>query len=506
MKFTRCIGLLLIVALWAIPSVVMAQGGIITYGETRTDTLSDAAPQVLYALNGNIGEVVTVYVLGATDAFQPSVTILGPTGQLAFSSSDALSPIANDARTTVRLPQTGGYSILVGSANAGFGSYTIAVRLTTPGISTQLGAEPVVLNIPPGGQSQAFTVAASPNADTPITVASATPNFIYSVQISAPDGRIIFALDGAIPSINVVLPASTEPYTIVVKASNATDSGTLSISQGGTIPSTIPSTTDGGNPAPVVTEEVGSAGAPPSDQCSVIAGPGGVNIRSGPGTDYSAIGGLAPNAFLVVNGQNNGWYTGPTNFGIGWVAGSVVTLSGPCNNLAFVEAPPLPVATTAPVATQAEPTATTANNNPTPTTENNNNPTPTYTPTATEAAQIAAIDNDHNMTADRDSGGTFSNDVSYPNGDTSDRVRLTIDNLTNQTPNNYREMSILVTCFGEGAENLTWGTGGPTSNSSKKCNEALATQHTNDSNQTYININLPSEGYVTYTIIVTITS
>jgi len=504
MKQTRWIGLILMLALWVVPSVVMAQGGIITYGETRTDTLSDAAPQILYALNGNADEVVTVYVIGGTDAFQPSLTILGPTGQLAFSSGDALSPVLNDARATVRLPQTGGYSILVGSANAGFGSYTIAVRLTTPGISTQLGAEPVVLNIPPGGQSQAFTIPVSPNADTPITIASATPNFIYSVQIMAPDGRIVLALDGALPSLNVVLPASTEPYTIIVKASNATDSGTLSISQGGAIP-----TTTGSNvPAPVATEEVGSAGTPPTDQCSVIAGPGGVNIRSGPDTAYAAIGGLAPNAFLVVNGQNNGWYTGPTNFGAGWVAGSVVTTSGPCGNLAFVNAPPLPTATATDLPT-ATATATTTTNTtdptatPTATTETTD-PTPTYT--ATETTQIAVIDSDHNMTADRDSGGQFTNDVSYPDGDTSDRVRLTIDNLTNQTPNNYREMSILVTCFGEGAENLTWGTGGPSSPTSNKCNEALATQHTNDSNQTYININLNGSGYVTYTIIVTITS
>jgi uncharacterized protein YraI len=504
MKLTRWIGLILMLALWGIPSVVMAQGGIITYGETRTEALSAEAPQVLYALNGNAGEVVTVYVIGGTDAFQPSLTVLGPTGQLAFSAGDALSPIPNDARTTVRLPQTGGYSILVGSANAGFGSYTIAVRLTTPGISTQLGAEPVVLNIPPGGQSQTFTIPVSPNANTPITIASSTPNFIYSLQISAPDGRIVLSVDGALPSINVVLPASTEPYMIVVKASNATDSGTLTVSQSGAVPATVPVTTDGSAAAPVATEEVGADGAPPSDQCSVIAGPGGVNIRSGPGTAYGVIGGLAPNAYLVVNGQNNGWYTGPTNFGTGWVAGSVVTLSGPCNNLPLVNAPALPTATSAPVAT-ATTAPTTESTNPTATTQTNN-PTPTYTPTATEDAQIAVIDNDHNMTADRDSGGQFTNDVSYPNGDTSDRVRLTISNLTNQTPNNYREMSILVTCFGEGAESLTWGTGGPSSPTAKKCNEALPTQHTNDSNQTYININLPSNGYVTYTIIVTITS
>jgi hypothetical protein len=503
MKLTRWVILIFALALWSIPSVVMAQGGPINYGETRADTLSDVAPQLLYSINGNAGEVVTLYVLSSSDAFQPSLTILGPTGQLAFSTSDALSPIPNDARATVRLPQAGIYSVLVGSANVGFGSYTIAVRLTTPGISTQLGAEPVILNIPPGGQSQAFMIPVSPSADTPLTIASSTPGFIYSVQVSAPDGRIILAVDGALPSVNVVLPASTEPYTIVVRASNSIDSGTLSISQSGS----VPVVTSGNVPAPVATEEVGSDGAPPADQCATVAGAGGVNIRRGPGTGYEVIGGLAPNGYLVVTGQNNGWYTGPTANGAGWVAGSVVSLAGPCNNLAFVNAPALPTATPLP-----QPTATTATNNPTATTTTNNptattttnNPTATYTPT--EDVQIAIVDNDHNLIANRDSGGQFSNDVSFPNGDTSDRIRLTIDGLTNQPPNSFREMSILVVCSGVGAEHLSWGTGGPNSPTAKKCNESLSTQHTNDSNQTYINVNLSSNGYVQYTIIVTITS
>ena len=502
MKLTRWIVLVLLLALWSIPSAVMAQGGIITYGETRTETLSDVTPQVLYALNGNAGEVVTVYAIGMTETFQPTITVLGPTGQVAFSAGDALSPIPNDARTTVRLPQSGGYSILVGSANPDFGTFTIAVRLTTPGISTQLGTEPVTLNIPPGGQSQSFTIPVPPDGDTPITIASSTPGFNYSVQVSAPDGRIILAIDGALPSVSVVLPANTEPYTVVVQASNATDSGTLSISQGASVPATT-----GSAPAPVATEEMGSAGAPPANQCATVAGPGGVNIRSGPGTDYEVIGGLPPNGYLIVTGQNNGWYTGATANGAGWVAGSVVTLSGPCNNLPFMNAPALPAATPIPIATTAgvptNPTPTAVTNNPTATTTTNN-PTPTYTPT--EDVPIAAPDGDYNLVIDRDDGGQFSNDVSYPNGDTSDRIRITIDNLSNQPPNSYREMSILVTCFGDGAENLSWGTGGPNSPTAKKCNESLPATHTNDSNQTYVNINMSGNGYVNYTIIVTITS
>lgn len=512
MKFTRWMIFALIFTLWGLIGTVSAQGGLLTYGETRSEALTDASPQVLYSFNGNADEVVTVYVLSWNDTFQPSLTILGPTGQIAFTSSDALSPIFNDARATVRLPAAGNYSMLVGSANNIFGNYTIALRLTTPGISTQLSAEPVTLDIPPGGQSQAFTLPASPDSAIPVTIASSTADFIFSAQVSAPDGRVVMAVDGALSSVNAVLPPGDGTYTIVVRASNATDSGTLTISQSGDVPVVTTNNTGGGeSPAPAATEEVGSTNPPPTDQCAAIAGGSGVNVRSGPGTNYDVIGGLSPNANIVVTGQNNGWYTGTTVFGQGWVAGSVVSLSGPCNNLPFVEAPAAPVA---PVATQApsQPTATytatTANNN-----NNNNQPTATYTatytvtPTATEAQQLAPIDSDVlNFTVDRDAGGQFTNDVSSPNGDTTDRIRITIDNLFNQPPNNFREMNILITCFGEGAENLRWGSGGPSSPSPRACNESISATHTNDSNQTFLNVNLTGTGYVTYTVIVTITS
>lgn len=497
MKPMRWLIFIAIWMLWSVAGVVTAQGGVITYGETRSDALSDAAPQILYSITGNENEVVTVYVLGWAEAFQPSLTILGPTGQIAFSNSDALTPILNDARATVSLPATGNYSLLVGSANGVFNTFTIAVRLTTPGISTQLGADGITLNIPPGGQSQTVAIPASPTADIPVSIASTTPGFMFAAHISAPDGRVIMAIDGALSSVSVVLPASDKPYTIVVSASNATDSGTITISQSGIV-------TDTGAPAPAVTEEVGNTDAPPTDQCSTTAGEGGVNIRSGPGTDYAVIGGLAPNAYIVVTGQNNGWYTGSTIYGAGWIAGSVVTLSGPCNNLPVVNAPPLPTATAVPpTATYTPTTDTNVTATPTATTDGNQ-PTATYTATATTEAQIATIDNDHNLAVDRDNGGSFSNDVSSPDGDTSDRIRVTIDNLLNQTPNNYREMTLTLTCFGEGAENVTWGTGGPSSPTSNACNQSLQATHTNDSNQTFVNVNMSGSGYVTYTLIVTI--
>lgn len=497
MKQMKFITLILMIALWSVSGIASAQGGIINYGETRTDRLSSEAPQVLYSLTGNADEVLTVYILGSTEALQPSVTILGPTGQLGFSSSDALTPIKNDARVTAKLPQAGNYSILVASTTPTLDAFTIAVRLTTPGISTQLGADPVTINIPPGGESLAYTILPSPTGDTPITVASGTAGFTFAGTLSAPDGRILLAFDGAMPSLTVMLPAGTEPYTLVIRSSDPTLGGTLTISQSGAVASTTTSA-----PNPVVTEEVtGNTGnPPPANQCAAVAGGNGSNVRTGPGTDYGVLRTLAPGDYLIVTGQNNGWYTD----GVAWVAGSVVTLTGPCDNL------PQAAVTTAPLATATAvpPTQTTDTTQPTATytaTTETTQPTATYTPT--EDVQIAVIDSDQlNMTVDRDAGGTYTNDVSSPNGDTKDRIRLTIDNLSNQTPNNYRELSITLVCSGDGAANLRWGTGGPTSPNPRGCNESITAVHTNDSNQTFINVEMTGSGYIQYTIIVTVIS
>jgi len=499
MKLSRLSVLILLIGIWSISGIASAQGGPITYGETRTEKLGVDTPQILYNLQGNADEIVTVYVLGWVESFQPSITILGPTGQLAFSTSDALTPMVNDARVTARLPQAGNYSLLIGSSTATLDTFTVAVRLTTSGISTELGPDPVTINIPPGGDSLAYTLSASPDSTTPITISSGTPDFMFAGQISAPDGRVLVAFDGALPSVSASLPAGTEPYTLVVQASDPALGGTLTISQdGSTAPASTGGTTD---PAPVVTEEVTGGNQPPANECAAVAGANGTNVRTGPSTDFDILRVMAPNDFMIVTGQNSGWYTD----GIGWVAESVITLTGPCASLGITEVDTQPVTAATPT-----PTATTADTNqPTATytaTTEAVQATPTYTLTPTTEAQIAPVDSDQlNFTIDRDAGGTFFNSVSSPEGDTTDRIRITIDNLTNQTPNNFREFSIVLTCAGPDAGNLRWGTGGPNSPNSRGCNETINATHTNDSNQTFLNVVMEGPGYVDYTIIVTIT-
>ncbi|OQY20889.1 MAG: hypothetical protein DRJ03_29570 [Chloroflexi bacterium] len=86
---------------------------------------------------------------------------------------------------------------------------------------------------------------------------------------------------------------------------------------------------------------------------SATVGAKGVNVRSGPGTNYTKLGYLEPAAQVNVTGRYNDWWQIRYNGGTGWVFGELVTASD-ADGVAQVEPPPAPTA--APV-TAIPPTA-----------------------------------------------------------------------------------------------------------------------------------------------------
>lgn len=501
--------LILLLSLCVLGGVASAQGGgILNYGDTVSHQLDSGAPQALYSFTGNAGDVVTVYALGWAAEFQPAITILGPTGQVGFSNTDALTPIGNDARVTVALPQAGSYSVLVASASDSLGQFTLALRLTTPQIVIPLN-EAVSVNFPAGAEAQAFSIAGAGSA---LQISSSTPGFAFAGYISAPDGHILAAFDGALPVVNLSLPpASAEdgPYLLILYGADSTQTGSLYIQPGagsGSLDIQPPAATEEASTDNTDTQ----APAPPADQCAAVAGEQGLNVRRGPGTNFDIITTLLPGQYLIVNGQNSGWYTGNALGEQGWVAGSVITLTGPCSNLPLVQAPAPPSNPTPPPSQPTATESTSATPTPSPTTDSGLTPPaatedagPTPTATFTQPVQTAPPDNQHNLNIDRDDGGQLTNAVSYPSGDVSDRVRMTINNLTNFTPNNTRTVILTLVCTGSGTGNISWGTGGPSSPTPLACGQSTSSFHTYDSNQTFVNINMAGPGYVTWTLVAT---
>jgi uncharacterized protein YraI len=240
---------------------------------------------------------------------------------------------------------------------------------------------------------------------------------------------------------------------------------------------------------------------------------GTVNVRSGPGTNFNIVAQLQPNQTLPVLGQSNGWYQIEVP-GVpeAWVANSVVALSGICNNIPQVNTngdngqiptlvplpqqteeltpangqatlpPPTQVPQQGPSATappqqiqQSTPTSTPSY---TPTTQPLQ-ATPTYTPSytpTTPTGQLAPEDARFNnpLNIQLDSTASVLDFVSYPGGDTEDRVRWDIIGMNNNSslPGGRARLVISVSCFGQNTNQVQFFTGGQT----YSCGQAIVDQ------------------------------
>lgn len=426
----------------------IAAQNALTYGTSLTAELTSAAPQAFYTFNGTVGDVVTIYVLGHNADFAPTVSLSGNTGQLGFSNDDPLTPFSNDASITFRLPQDGGYSVLVGNANGNLGLYTISLQVATPVVSTVL-TDNVIISIPVGAPSLTYTVPANSGASTNVTIQSQTPGFDFSAWLKNPDGQVIAVVAKGIDAATFVIPAADGNYELTVSAADSTLAGSVAISLDGAPTTSVPDTTEE-TTAPVPTTTTEETTDP--NVCTITTD-GAVNVRSGPGTDYNVVNSLNPNGQLIATGQNNGWYYGTINGVTGWAFSGVVEASGACN-LAFVEAPSAPVPqTTEEVAPQ--PTATTQQQTePT----QSSPPTATSAPTATESAQTAPPDQNIATTYSikSNSPGSVSDSISYPNGDTEDSISYTLTDYDSVTTS--AELRWTLFCNGD-TENVSFRRG-----------------------------------------------
>jgi uncharacterized protein YraI len=102
---------------------------------------------------------------------------------------------------------------------------------------------------------------------------------------------------------------------------------------------------------------------------------------------------------------------------------------------------------------------------------------------------------------DRDGGGQLSESVSYPAGDHSDLIQMSIANLAQRPPNNFRQFHLTLYCTGTGMDFVRWGL---PSNPNLTCGSTISTPFLYDANRLDLAVTVPDgspQTYVSYTLV-----
>lgn len=446
--------MVILTCLWAVLPT-QAQPQTLQFGVGSIGQIDSVTPVSLFVFSGTEGDLINVRVVGLTGGFIPTLSLLSPS-QLPVGTAQS-----NNATLSISavLPATGAYSILVGSLNAQPGEFAIRLDSNTTAQAVELlPDDPIRAEFSGNGEVQVLTFPVTETTVLQFGDPSASIPPSGSLKFSA---QVVTAMGGQVASYSglyaaqTVIPSDAGRTYVIVTGASSEDIGGLDI---------VLRAPGGSTSAGETTTQPAATSQPidPSGVCTVVAGPNGVNVRSGDGTGFGVVGQLPPGESRPVTGRNasSTWYTIDVNGSTGWVAAQVVTVGGSCANLSVVSAgSPPAVQPTATTGQQVGPTATTTGPTepPPPTVEGATQaPPPTLAPTMTPTTESPAAPPDadpHRWDVDRNNGGTFSEFVSYPSGDTSDRVELRI-NLGQVGGEATRDVTVTLNCNGNGTQNI----------------------------------------------------
>lgn len=498
------IALLAVVLLFSIAyqvptTTVQAQGGQNLPFDAAQLGVVTGPEGVTFTFAGQAGDAVEIEVTGLNN-FATLIALQDANGALLAQEPNASR--SDVVTLSATLPTSGSYLVVVTGADNTVGQFTI---LLTRGL-------PPGAPLTPNGVTEGIVAPTLPQVyydlpldgsnNTRLEVRSLTLGYSPQITVFGSDGTTVAILGGdrALAGAFEFGPG-TETLKVLVALGDFATQANFQVLWNVITPDSSSS--------PVATQPASTG----SGSCQVTPeGANPVNIRSGGSTDHPVVGVLQSGQTATATGFSNlngGWYEIQLLDGtIGWAASFVVITSGDCSSLPIKTFPPAP--TSQPGATQA--TATTpAATDPASTQEPGASPT---TATATEATQDpgaqTAPPEDTQYFFELDISGTrtatVSNQISYPNGDTFDRVRYEVTGFTQVVAS--AEVLVTVTCSGPGAENAQIS-----DNFARRvpqsCNGYTRTiRHTNDSDFQNFEIWLESgnNAFVTWTVTATVIS
>jgi hypothetical protein len=463
------------------------EGQSITYGQNVFDQVSGPEGK-LYYFQGTGGDAVTIQVLGSN--FAPTVGLFDET------RSNLLAVNSNPENTTsitltYTLPSSSTYYIQIGGANNATGQFALSLSQgTTDGTTgNQLNPDEPVTGTSSPDAPASYAFSTNPDAPTTIEIMSTTEGYSPVITITNEAGDVIASLDNPLlMGVTLSFAPGQENLTLTVEQGDYPEPANFEINLALETEDTVEET-----PPTVEVEEteepaddspddalIGLRNPPPG--CSLTPPNSNVNVREGGSSGHTVIAVLGQDRYLSVTGTNSangGWYEVdiPDATTPGWVAGSVINLTGDCGDLPTksypsLSASPSPTATYTPsVSSTPGPSGTEDPSGPTATyTPTSPGPTatytPSYTPTTPPPDQEAPPDSPSNspLNIDLDSTASVLDFVSYPGGDREDRISYDVRGMN---PNvafsgGRARLVISASCFGENTDQIEFFTGGQT--------------------------------------------
>jgi hypothetical protein len=280
------------------------------------------------------------------------------------------------------------------------------------------------------------------------------PNLAYIAEVRNANGQLAATLSGggALENAQVTLPGGSGAYEVRVRTA-ADTGGTVELVVTGREEQAEATRPKAPAEAVQATTVAGDAGV-----CRLTA-PLDLIVYGEPGVNANGIGAMGAGRSIAAEARAAGtdgttWYRVRAGATVGWIAGGQVAASGACEGLPLVSAG----GTGGPVQT-----VTVANVVPAP------------------------FDADsYTVPVDAAAGATFSQEVSYPNGDTLDRLWLVAEGVAAEQP-----FVVQMQCNGAGAASLRWG---PPENPALGCGGTFTTTFAPEVTRRGLMVTMPDGG------------
>ncbi len=494
------------------PSAVQAQDGQNLPFDALQLGVVQGPQGVTFNFVGQAGDAIAIETAGLNN-FAPVVVLQGP--DRAVIAQEVNAARSDSVTLSATLPTSGTFFIVVTGVDGTVGQFTILLTRglpegfpLTPNGVTEGAVDPTLTQV-------YYDLPLDPANNTRLEVRSQTLGYSPQVTVFGSDGTVIGLISGnrALAS-SLEFGPGTEILKVMVAIGEFQSPALYQVYWNVIVPD---SSTPSNTPEP-------SSNTSSSGGCQITpSGINPVNIRSGGSTDHPQVGVLQANETATATGfsaLNGGWYEVQLSNGIvGWAASFVVTATGNCSSLptkTFAPAPSSSGSGSSGSGSSGSGSSGSGSPTSTPPSSSTQEPgQPTPTPTTQQGGgggggQVAPPDEQQiffQISANPSPSErtvVVSDVISYPNGDTADRIRYEVTDFSSVVFS--ANVLVTVTCSGPGASEAKIASNyGRTP--SQPCNGYSRTfTHTNDSRYQNHEIWLESgsDAYVTWTLTATV--